>query len=124
VGAQPGKQVQWAFQFFSPTADRLALVSVTDGAAQVVREGVSLHPVPTFAAEEWRVDSGEALWTWWNRGGEELVAEHPQADLTMHLRVAEEGGSQPIWTVVGLVAGTEDATTVVVGATDGVVVEP
>lgn len=124
VGAQPAGQMEWAFQFFSPSADRLALVSVAGGEAQVVREGVSPHPVPTFAAEDWRVDSDKALWTWWNRGGEELVAEHPQADLAMQLRVAEEGSSQPVWTVVGLVAGTEDVSTVVVGASDGVVVEP
>ena len=49
--------------------------------------------------------------------------EHPEADLAMQLRVPDEGGGQPVWTVVGSVAGTETTFTVMMNATDGALVE-
>lgn len=124
VGEQPSGQVEWAFQFFSPSAQRLALVTVAGKEARVVREGASPHPVPTLSMDEWRVDSDKALWAWWNRVGKDLVAQHPDTHLAMQLRVPDEGGEQPVWTVVGLVAGAEDVQTVTVNATDGTVVGP
>ena len=123
VGAQAGGQVVWASQFFSPSTQRLALITVADGTARMVREGVSPFVVPTFSSQEWRVDSDRALWTWWDHGGEDLVAQHPEADLAMQLRVPDEGGGQPVWTVVGSVAGTETAFTVMMNAIDGALVE-
>ena len=124
VGLQPGGQVEWTFHFFSFSTQRLALITVSDGAAQMVREDASPHPLPTFSAEDWRVGSDEALWTWWRRGGEELVAQHPDVDVAMQLRVSEGEDGQLAWTVVGLVAGTEDPFVVVVNAIDGAFIEP
>ena len=51
------------------------------------------------------------------------MAQHPDADLAMQLRIPDEGGERPVWTMVGLVAGTETTLTVVVNAVDGVLVE-
>jgi len=119
VGVQLGGEVEWAFQFFSPSTQRLALITVAGGAARMVRESVSPYTVPTFSTEEWRVDSDQALQTWWKHGGGSLVARRPDTDLAMELRMPEGGGEHPVWTVVGLVAGTETAFTVVVDATDG-----
>lgn len=124
VGMQPGGQVEWAFQFFSPSTQRLVLVTVTGGAARMVRESVSPYTVPTFPTEAWRVDSDQALQAWWKRGGETLVARRPDVDVVMQLRMLDEGVGQPIWTVVGSVPGTETAFAVVVNATDGALVEP
>jgi hypothetical protein len=124
VGMQPGGQVEWAFQFFSPSTQRLALVTVAGGTARMVRESVSPYAVPTFLAEEWRVDSDQPLQTWWRRGGETLVARRPDVDVAMQLRMPDEGIGQPVWTVVGSVPGTETAFAVVVNATDGTLVEP
>ena len=116
VGAQSGAQVEWAFQFFSPSVQRLALVTVADGTARVALDSASPYTVPTFSSRDWRVDSDKALWTWWDHGGEDLVAQHPDADLAMELRLPDEEGERPVWTVAGLVAGTE---TVVIVAVDG-----
>ena len=124
VGMQPGGQVEWAFQFFSPSTQRLALVTVAGGTARMVRESVSPYTVPTFPAEEWRVDSDRVLQAWWKRGGETLVARRPDVDVVMQLRMPDEGVGQPVWTVVGSVPGTETAFAVVVNATDGALVEP
>ena len=123
VGAQPGRQVEWAFQFFSPSVQRLALITVVDGTARMVRDSASPHAVPTFSAREWRVDNDQALWAWWDHGGEDLVVQHPDADLAMQLRMPDEGGERPVWTVAGLVAGAETAVIVAVDAASGAVVE-
>jgi hypothetical protein len=124
VGMQAGGQVEWAFQFFSAAAQQLALITVADGRARMVRESVSPYAVPTFSAEEWRVDSDQALRAWWSQGGETLAARRPDVDVTMQLRVPDGGVGHPVWTVVGSVAGTETAFAVVVDATDGALVEP
>jgi hypothetical protein len=118
-----GGEVEWAFQFFSPSTRRLALITVADGTARMVRESVSPYAVLTFSTEVWRVDSDQALQTWWNHRGSNLVARRPDADLAMQLRVPDEGGGQPVWTVVGLVSGGETAFTVVVNANSGALVE-
>jgi hypothetical protein len=123
VGTQPGGQVEWAFQFFSPSIQRLALITVAGKGARMVRESLSPYPVPTFSTQEWRVDSDQALWTWWDRGGEDLVARRPDADLAMQLRMPQQGGGQPLWTVIGSAAGMETVFAVAVNATDGALVE-
>jgi hypothetical protein len=122
VGMQLGGQAEWAFQFFSPSTRRLAIITVADGRAQMMRESASPYTVATFSAEEWKVDSDQALQTWWNRGGGTLVSRRPEIDLAMQLRPLDENG-QPVWSVVGSTAGTETAFTVVVSAADGTVVE-
>jgi hypothetical protein len=124
VGMQAGGQVEWAFQFFSAAAQQLALITVADGRARMVRESVSPYVVPTFSAGEWRVDSNQALQAWWSQGGKTLVARRPDVDVAMQLRVPDGGVGHPVWTVVGSVAGSETAFTVVVNATDGTLVEP
>ena len=122
VGMQLGGQAEWAFQFFSPSTRRLAIITVADGRARMVHENASPYTVATFSAEEWKVDSDRALQTWWNRGGGTLVSRRPEIDLAMQLRPLDEG-SQPVWSVVGSTAGTEAAFIVVVSAADGTVVE-
>ena len=77
----------------------------------------------TFSTEAWRVDSDQALGTWWGRGGDSMVARRSDIDLAMQLRMPDEGDGQPVWTVVGLLAGTETAFIVVVNGMTGALVE-
>jgi len=123
LGVQSGSEVEWAFQFFSPSTQQLVLITVAGEVAWMVRESASPYTVPTFSTEAWGVDSDQALQAWWNHGGDRLVARRPDADLAMQLRMPDGGGEHPVWSVVGLVAGTETALTVMVDATDGVLVE-
>ncbi|HUV89990.1 MAG TPA: hypothetical protein VMY80_10075 [Anaerolineae bacterium] len=116
-------RVEWTFQFFSPSTQRLSLIAVAGGKARLVRESLSPYPLSTFSPEEWRMDSDRALQAWWNRGGEDLVARRPDADLAMQLRMPDEGGGQPLWTVVGSLSGTEATVIVAVNATTGVLVK-
>lgn len=123
VGTQPQGKALWSFQFFSPATQRLALVVVEDGAARILREGLSPYALPTFPAGDWRVDSGQAWQTWWDRGGHRLMMPGAGVDVVMQLRAAGEG-EHPLWSVIGLIAGTESAFTLVVDACDGTVRGP
>ena len=78
----------------------------------------------TFSAEAWRVDSDQALRTWWDNGGRTLVARRPDATLAIQLRLPDESGGDPVWTVIGLVFGTESTFTVAVNASSGALIEP
>ncbi len=124
VGQQRDGAFDWVFQFFSPSVRRLALVAVTGEEARMVRESGAPYEVPTFSTDDWRVDSDQALRAWWGRGGGSMVERRPDTDLAMQLRVSDETGGSPAWTVVGLIAGTDTAFTVVVDATSGELVEP
>ena len=122
VGTHPRRHVEWAFQFYAPATRQLALITVTDGAARMVREGLSPYAVPTFSTEEWLVDSDRALQMWWDRGGKSLVARRPDVDLVLQLRVPDGGAGQPVWTVATLMADSETVFTVLVNASDATVV--
>ena len=124
VGMQQRDDVEWAFQFFSPSIQRLALITVADGAARVVRDSLSPYEMSTFSAEAWRVDSDQALRTWWDNGGRTLVERRPDATLAIQLRPPDESGADPVWTVIGLVFGTESTFTVAVNASSGALIEP
>ena len=121
VGTHP-HHVEWAFQFYAPSTRQLALITVNNGAARMVREGLSPYAVPTFSTDEWLVDSDQALLAWWDGGGKALVARRPDVDLVLQLRVPDEGARQPVWTVATLMADSETAFTVLMNATDATVV--
>ncbi len=119
-----GNEITWAFQFFSPATQRLALVTVADGAARVMRENLSPYKVPTFSSEEWRVDSDQALQAWWDSGGNTMETRHPDMELAMRLHVPDEGGDDPVWTVVGLTSSPEWTFIVVMNANTGALRQP
>jgi len=124
VGTQSGEEIEWAFQFFSSSTQHLALVVVSDGTAHVVHDSLSPYSVQTFSAEDWRIDSDQARQMWWNQGGGSMVAQRPDVDLLMQLCMQGEENARPVWTVAGLIAGTENVFTVMVDATNGALVGP
>ena len=123
AGTQSQGESEWAFQFFSPSTQRLALVTVIGEEAHITRETLSPYSVPTFLVKEWHVDSDQALQVWWEKGGGTLLTQRPDADLAMQLRGAEDGGEHPVWMVTGFVVSAESAFIVTVDATSGTVVE-
>jgi len=124
AGMQPQGEVEWAFQFFSPSTQRLALIMVTGGEPLMVRESLSPYAMPTFSTGQWPVDSDQALQVWLDRGGNIVVERRPDVDLAMQLRMSDEEGEYPVWVVAGVVAGGESVFIVTVNATNGMVVEP
>ena len=123
LGERQGEETQWSLLFYSPSTQRLAIIAVENGAARVMRESLSPYRMVTFAVEDWRVDSDEAQGVWWQRGGNSMVAQRPDIDLLMQLRISGERGEHPVWTVTGVVAGTDSAFSVLIDAVDGSVIE-
>jgi hypothetical protein len=125
AGKRAANEIEWGFQFFSPSTQQLALVAVSGGKARMARSpALTPYPVSTFASEEWHVDSDQALQAWWERGGASLVAQNAQVDVMMQLRVLKEKGNRPVWTVAGAAAGTNTTLTILVDAGDGAIVGP
>lgn len=124
LSASSRENIEWAFQFFSPATQRLALIMVADGAARLVHESLSPYPVPTFSADAWRVDSDQAWQVWWDQGGGSMMGRRSDVDMLMQLRMADRESRHPTWTVAGIVSGTDAAFVVMVDAFDGTLVEP
>ena len=120
---QQGYSVEWAFQFFSPSTQRLALILVSDGKARLMRDSLSPYRVHTFSLERWRVDSDRALQIWWDNGGSAVLARRPDTELVIKLNLPAEG-DEPLWTVAGVFPGQGDAFTIMVNATTGAVIKP
>jgi hypothetical protein len=124
VGKKPGDEIEWGFQFFSPSTQELALVAVSGGKARMVRPPMlSPYKLSTFSADEWPVDSDRALQTWWEQGGDVMVKQHAQVDAAIQLRTSEELGRQPVWAIAGVVADENMTLTIFVNASDGSVVD-
>jgi hypothetical protein len=124
VGKGSGGEVEWGFQFFSPATQEMAVVAVSGGKARMVRPPMlSPYSLPTFSADEWLIDSDQALQTWWERGGHSMVKQYGQVDAVMRLRISKEQGSQPVWAVAGVMIGKNTTLTIFVNASDGSVVD-
>jgi len=123
IGKKSGKEVEWGFQFFSSSTQELALVAVSGGEARMVRPPMlSPYKLSTFSPDEWRIDSDQALQTWWEHGGYSLVKQYAQVDAAMQLRVSEELSSQPVWVIAGVAANKNTTLTIFVNASDGSVI--
>jgi hypothetical protein len=123
AGEEHRDEIEWAFQFFSPSTQRLALFAVEEGEARRIRERLSPYVVRTISDEQWRVDSDEAVRAWWHRGGDYLVARRPDTEISLRLRVHEGEHPRPMWVVSGSLPGYEDAVVVKVDAVDGTVLK-
>jgi hypothetical protein len=120
IGKKSGNEVEWGFQFFSPSTQRLAVVAVSGGEARMVRPPtLSPYKLSTFSPDEWPIDSDQALQTWWERGGYSMVKQYAQVDAAMQLRISEELGSQPVWVIAGVAANQNTTLTILVNASDG-----
>jgi hypothetical protein len=112
-----GRATDWTYQFYSPSRQELYVVNVS--AEEVTQIVVTLSPyvLPTIAAEEWRVDSPEALGIWLDRGGATFLDSHSVVDVSARFRLSEEG--RPEWSLVGVVRDTRTFHLVEIDAVSG-----
>jgi hypothetical protein len=123
AGVASSSETEWAFQFYSPSTQRLAVVMVSGDAAWLFRDVLSPYVVPTFSTAEWRVDSDEALQVWWDYVGRSLLGRHPTADVAVQLRPSADHEMRLVWSVVGLFGDPDDALAVTVSGVEGTIVQ-
>ena len=110
-------QIVWTIHFYSPSSGRLAVFLVEVGRTRMLRETVSPYPLPTFAEDQWRVDSPQAMEAWWGSGGEDFLARHSDAEVTLQLKPASPTDSRPEWVVTAM-AG-QQVQVVTISGVDG-----
>jgi hypothetical protein len=114
------KRDKWTFQFYSPSQEQMAVIRVTDGAAQRLRTALLPNRLPVLSLDQWQIDSTEALQTWWEWGGGKFVREHSRVSISLKLRL-EPGGTRPIWIVAG--SASDQHWVVQVDSNDGTVLQ-
>lgn len=112
--------VEWTFQFFSPGTQVIYVVNVSESAATKIVETFSPYEVQTIDIDRWQIDSPQALGAWLSYGGEDFLNQHSVVDVSARLRFAEDG--RLIWSMVGVVRGSQTLHLVKVDAESGEVV--
>ena len=114
------KRDLWTFEFFSPSQGQMAVIRVTDGQVERLRTTrlpTRLHALPL---QQWRIDSTQALQTWWENGGGDFVRKHNRVSIGLKLRAGPKR-ARTLWTVAG--SATEQHWVVRIDSVDGTVVE-
>ncbi len=114
------KRDRWTFEFYSPSQQRMAVIRVTDGEAQLLRTALlpnSLQPLPF---DQWQVDSTRALQIWWERGGGAFVRRHTHVSISLKLRMVPPD-TRLLWIVAG--SSNDQHWVVQINSGDGTVLE-
>lgn len=115
-GRWPTQNV-WTVHFYSPSSGRLAVFLVEVGRTRMLREAFSPYPLPTFAEDQWKADSPQALEAWWGSGGADFLARHSDAEVTLQLKPTSPTDNRPEW-VITAVAGRQ-VQVVAISGVDG-----
>jgi hypothetical protein len=118
-----GGQIEWAFQFFSPSTRRLALFAASGGQVRQIRDRLSPYAVPVLSEDQWETDSDEALDRWLQEGGDYLSTRRSDAQITMRLYTPREGHGRPVWAISGAAPNRESSLVVLVDAFDGAILD-
>ena len=112
------EEVSWGFAFFSPSTRSLAIFAVTAQSAGQVDSMDASPNTRTIEAGLWEVDSPQVLTTFLNHGGRELLAQDPQANVSLRLGPGE-GDNSMAWLAIGISSDKQDTVTVQVDPGNG-----
>ncbi|MBN1937841.1 MAG: hypothetical protein JW934_24520 [Anaerolineae bacterium] len=113
--------VEWVFQFFSPSTQRIYVASVNDTSVTPIRSSLTPYPLAAVSIGQWQVDSHEALNTWLNQGGGRLLELHPAVDVSARLVAGTEGVAE--WVVVGAIQDVPEVQMTRIDAATGTVLQ-
>lgn len=121
---QVGEPGEWVFRFYSPSWQHYYFVTVNpDGESWGVEHARQVDlPPPLIPVEAWRVDSVEALATWLDSGGGDMLGSKSGVEVSAQLNVPAEGGDLA-WAVVGYDTLYNDYLTVMIHADTGAVLQ-
>ena len=100
--------VAWVFQFYSPSAGKVNIISVEGGQARPLRQSYAPYKLSAIVPEAWQVDSPQALAGWLNAGGGRFLRAHTLVDVHASLRYDKSSGGV-VWYVTGLDSAGEEA---------------
>jgi hypothetical protein len=89
----------WAFQFYSPTAEKLSVVTADHSGANPGRMQ-PINRAPEAVMPDLDLDSDELLLTFLGVGGQDFVNNHPQANI--HLQLKAEPTGRALWYVTAV----------------------
>jgi hypothetical protein len=114
------KRDRWTFEFYSPSQQRMAVIRVIDGEAQLLRTALLPNRLQPLPFDQWQVDSTQALQTWWERGGGDFVRRHTHVSISLKLRIVPPD-PRLLWIVAG--SSTDQHWVVQMNSGDGTVLE-
>ncbi len=82
----------WGFTFFSPSAGKAALVTVTGDLAQRISESSYAPPVPPADVGGWQLDSRAAVERMLDEGGSDFLQSAGATTMVMQLTTGNENG--------------------------------
>jgi hypothetical protein len=120
-----GKPVVWQYRFYSPSQNWLYFVSVTpdgrvSGSPHLRSES---RPPATFSADDWQIDSVQALAGWLDSGGGRFLGQNPGERVIAQLGLDPARGRLE-WSVAGLDATGQKYWIAVIDASSGQVSLP
>ncbi len=102
----------WSFQFYSPSARQLWVVSVDADGGRVERL-ITTHAPPQRVDADWSLGAGDLLLIWMAHGGEEFIRQN--AHVNIHCQLVREGG-RSVWRMIALDPGTRQTLVVRIDA--------
>lgn len=89
----------WSFSFYSPTVQKVQVLTVDQGGAQAVAFQ-SVHTPPQQVTPDWGLNSDELLLTFLSYGGKAFMGAHPDANIHIQLKAGE--ADRPIWYITAV----------------------
>lgn len=114
----------WAFTFYSPTGNQIAVFSVIDEAVNLVSEGEYSQQAPLLDVTGWNIDSHEVVEKILTEGGAQFLNDSGVTSLTMMLNMEDlDGNGRIVWEAILLGLQSGQALSVHLDATSGDILE-
>ncbi len=113
-------ETSWAFTFYSPDAEQIAIFSVVEDKVNLVSQGDHQQTGPLLSASGWNLDSQDAIEAFLAAGGNTFLANGGVSTLTMALLANDvEGNGRLEWQISLFSTQTGQSFTMRLDATSG-----
>lgn len=78
-------EATWGFTFYSPSAQKIAMISVVEDTSSLISQNDYTAETPILEASGWNLDSSDAIETLLKEGGGQFLSDQGVTTLTMML---------------------------------------
>jgi len=110
-------KTNWAFYFYSPSAQQTIIVSVRGRIVQESGVSPASQAPATISPADWQIDSPQAIRDFLDHGGRQFLQTHPQSNVHLQLLASEAG--QVEWSIIALSVPGEPTVQFFLNATGG-----